>query len=157
HRLAHALLDRRDELLRDHAADDVVVEHVAGSALARLDLHQDVTELAATARLLRVLVLARDLLADRLAVRDLGLADVALDFELALQAVDDDLQVELAHATDDRLPRLFVGMHAERRVFRGELLKTDAELLDVALRLRLDRDRDDRLREDHLLEEDDVL
>ena len=40
---------------------------------------------------------------------------------------------------------------------RGELLQADAELLDVDLRLRLDGDRDDRLREDHLLEQDRVL
>ena len=86
HRFLHALLDGRDELLGDDAADDVVVEDVALAALARLDLHQHVPELATTARLLGVLVLAGDLGRDRLAVRDLGLADVALDLELALQA-----------------------------------------------------------------------
>ena len=58
-----ALLDRRDELLRDHAADDVVLEHEARAALARLDLHDDVAVLAATAGLLGVLVLALRLLA----------------------------------------------------------------------------------------------
>src|SRR5581483_279120 len=116
-----------------------------------------VAGLAATAGLLRVFVLALHLLRDRFAVRDLGLADVRLDLELALQAVADDVEVELAHAGDDRLAGLFVRVDAERRVLRGELLETDAELLDVGLRLRLDRDRDDGLREDHLLEEDRLL
>ena len=45
------------------------------------------------------------------------------DLELAAQAVDDDLQVELAHAADDRLTGLFVGVRAERGIFECELLK----------------------------------
>ena len=40
-----------------------------------------------------------------LAVGDLGRAHVALDLELALEAVDDDLEVQLAHARDDGLAR----------------------------------------------------
>ena len=39
-----------------------------------------------------------DLLADRLAVRDLRLADVRVHVELALEPVHQDVQVELAHA-----------------------------------------------------------
>ena len=110
HRLADALLDRGDELLRDDAADDVVLEDEALAALGRLDLDDDVAVLAVAAGLL-----GRSLPShlgaaslDRLAVGDLGLADVGVDLELALQAVDDDLEVELAHAGDDRLPRLLV-------------------------------------------------
>src|SRR5271169_232108 len=53
HRLLHALLDGRDELLGDDAADDVVLEHEAGAALLRLELQDDVAVLAATAGLLR--------------------------------------------------------------------------------------------------------
>ena len=75
----------------------------------------------------------------RLPVGDLGLADVRLDLELAPQAVDDDLEVELAHAGDDGLAGLFVGERAERRILVGELLQRHAELLDVGLGLRLDR------------------
>ena len=44
------------------------------------------------------LVLALDAARDGLAVGDLRVADVRLDLELAAQAVDDDLEVELAHA-----------------------------------------------------------
>ena len=39
-----------------------------------------------------------DRLRDRLAVRDLRLADVRLDVELAHHAVDEHLEVQLAHA-----------------------------------------------------------
>jgi len=38
-----------------------------------------------------------DRLADRLAIGDLGPADVGVDIELAHQPVDDDLEVQLAH------------------------------------------------------------
>ena len=104
-----------------------------------LDLHEDVAVLAVTAGLLGVLVLAVRVLRDGLAVRDLGLADVRLDLELAPEAVDDDVEVELAHAADDRLARLLVRVDAEGRVLGRELLERDAELLDVGLGLRLDR------------------
>ena len=57
-----------------------------------------------------------DLPPDRLAERHLGLADVGLDLELSLHPVDQDLEVQLAHAGDDRLPRLLVGAHPEGRV-----------------------------------------
>ena len=59
---------------------------------------------------------------ERFLVGDLRLADGRLDVELALQAVDDDLEVQLAHAGDDHLAGLLVGVHAEGRVFRHQLL-----------------------------------
>ena len=102
-------------------------------------------------------VVLLDGLADRLAVRDLGLADVRLDVELALHAVDQDVEVELAHALDDGLAGLLVLLGAERRVLFGELLDRDTQLLLVGLGLRLDRDLDDGLRERHRLEDDLVV
>src|SRR4029450_12970076 len=89
---------------------------------------------------------------DRLAVRDLRAANVRIDGELAHQAVDDDLEVELAHARDQGLAGLLVGADAEGRILVAEPLEACAELVLVALRLRLDRDRDHRLRELHRLE-----
>ena len=90
-------------------------------------------ELAAAAGLLGVLHLAIGRTRERLLVGDLRLADAGLDAELALEAVDDDLEVQLAHAGDDDLAGLLVGLHAERRVFLHQLLQADAELLLVAL------------------------
>ena len=111
--------------------------------------------LAAAAGLADELAFLLDLAADGLAVGDLRLADVGLDLELALHAVDDDLQVQLAHAGDDGLAGLLVGADAERRVFLREALQREAHLFLVALGLRLHRDRDHGLRELHLLERDD--
>ena len=62
--------------------------------------------------------------------------------------------MELAHAGDDRLTGLFVVLDLEGRILFGKLLDRDAELLLVALRLRLDRHRDNRRREGHRLEDD---
>ena len=91
---------------------------------------------------------------DRLAVGDLRPADVRVDVELALQAVDDDLEVELAHPGDQRLAGLLVGGDAEGRVLLGEARQAGAELVLVGLRLRLDGDRDHGLGEGHRLEHD---
>ncbi len=147
-----------DELLGDDAADQIVLEHEALAARGGLHVDDDVAVLAVPAGLAHeaALDLGHRLL-DRLAVGDLGLADVGVDLELALEAVDDDLQVQLAHAGDDRLPRLLVGEGAERGVLVGELLQRAAELVEIGLGLGLDGDRDDRIGELHLLQEDGVL
>ena len=113
----------------------------------RLDLDARDTELAAAARLPHEAAFGLRRLADRLLVRDLRPADVRVDAELALHAVDDDVEVQLAHAGDDRLARLRVELHAEARVFFGELLQRLAHPVLVVLRLRLDGDVDHRLGE----------
>ena len=95
--------------------------------------------------------------ADGLAVGDLRLADVGGDLELADHAVDEHVEVQLAHAGDERLAALLVRLDAEGRVLLGEALEGDAELVLVGLGLRLDGDLDDRLGEGHRLEHDRVL
>ena len=96
-RLLDPLLDGGDVLGRDRAALDLVdeVEALLGR---RLDVDHDVAELALAAGLADEV--ADDLLdpvADRLAVGDLGAADVGVDVELAQEAIDDHLEVQLAH------------------------------------------------------------
>ena len=59
---------------------------------------------------------------DRLAVRDLRPPHVRVDRELAHEAVDDDLEVELAHPGDQRLAGLVVGADAEGRVLLRKAL-----------------------------------
>ena len=78
--------------------------------------------LAAAARLPNEPALLLDRLADRLAIGNLRLPDVGIDLELTQQAIDDDLEMELAHAGDDRLTGLLLGVDAERRILGGELL-----------------------------------
>src|SRR5690606_24091812 len=152
--LAHALLDRRDVLARDVAALDLVDEDDALATLARRDANLGAAELARATRLLLVRVVDLDLAGERLAVRHLRRTDVGLDLELALHAVDDDVEVELAHPLDDRLAGLVVGRDAERGVLGREASEGDAHLLLVGLGLGLDRELDDRLGELHALEYD---
>ena len=97
-------------LLRDGAANDGVDELIALTCFVRLDFDLDVTVLAFTAGLTRVLGVLVGGTADGLAVGNLRGAHVGLHLELTQQAVDDDLQMELAHARDDGLAGLFVGI-----------------------------------------------
>ena len=55
-------------------------------------------ELAAATGLLDVLAFALDFAANGFAVGNLRLADVGLDLELAPHAINDDFEVQLAHA-----------------------------------------------------------
>src|SRR6476660_3890954 len=163
HGLLAALVDRGDVLLRHATTGDVVDELVARADAGlgvdvRTEVDDDLGELTRTTGLLLVGVgVLLDRVADGLAVGDLRLADSGLDAELALHAVDEDLQVELAHAGDDGLTRLLVGLDGEGRVLVGQALDRGAELLLVTLGLGLDRDLDHRGRERHRLEDDLVV
>ncbi len=88
---------------------DVVLELVALARL-RFDAQLGAGILAAAAGLLAVRVIVLGLSADGLAISYLRLADIGADTELALHAVDDDFQVQLAHTGDDGLPRFRVGI-----------------------------------------------
>src|SRR5690606_41945728 len=101
HLLLDALVDGRNVLLRNDAADDRVDELVARPRLLRLDTQVDMAVLAAAARLTDELAFLLDRLPDRLAIRDLRLPDVRVDLDLAPHTVDDDVEVQLAHAGDD--------------------------------------------------------
>src|SRR5262249_55602590 len=96
-RALDALLDAWDVLLRHVAADHVVLELEARARRQRLEAHLNAGELARAAGLLLVRIVDLGLPADGLAIGDLRRADIGIDLELALHAVDDDLEVELAH------------------------------------------------------------
>ena len=126
--------------------DELVAALVALAERLDVDLHLGVLA-GATGLLLVGVVDLLDLGGDGLAVGHLRPADVGLDLELAPHAVDEHLEVQLAHAGDDRLAGLLVGAHLEGRVLLGEPLDRGAQPLLVGLGLRLDRHRDDRGRE----------
>ena len=81
----------------------------------------------------------------RLAVADLRRPDGALDLVLAADPLDVDLQVQLAHARDDRLAGLLVDVDAEGRVLAHEAVEGLGELVVVGPLGGLDRQVDDRL------------
>ena len=103
------------------AAGDLVDELVAAAGAGGLEVDRDLGELALAAGLLLVGVgVLGHRLGDRLAVGHLRLADGGVDLELAEHAVDDHLEVELAHAGDDGLAGVLVGADLEGRVLLGE-------------------------------------
>ncbi len=146
-RLLDALLDGGNELRGDRAALDLVdeVEALAGGGL---EVDVDHAVLARAAGLAHEL--AFDLLggaAHGLAVGDLRAPDVGLHAELALHAVHEHFQVQLAHPGDLDLAGLFVGAHLEGGVLFGEAPERDRHLLLVDLGLGLHCDLDDGLGE----------
>src|ERR671921_1179451 len=156
-RILDALIHARDVLPRDDSAHDLVVELVACLVVV-LGVDDRVAVLAPATGLPHEPALdALHALADGLAVSDLRTADVRVDPELAQEPVDDDLEVQLAHAGDDGLSCLLVAANGERRILFGEPLERNGELLLVGLCLGLDSLPDDGLGEDHLLEHDLLL
>ena len=126
-----------------------------GSLGADADL--GVAVVTRTAGLTDVLALRLGVRADRLAIGNLRLTDVGLDLVLTHHAVDDDLKVKLAHAGDDGLARIDIGVDIEGGIFLRQLGERHAHLLLVGLRLRLNRNLDDRLGEVDGLEHDRML
>ncbi len=133
HRFFDALLAGRNVFLGNGAADDLVLDRDALAALVRLNLDDDVAVLTATARLLDQLAFAIGSRRDGFAISDLRLAGVGLDLELAEHAIANDLEVQLAHAGDDRLAGVLVGEDAESRILFRETLESDAHLFLVRL------------------------
>src|SRR5690606_2954826 len=158
HLLINALLYRRNVFLGYHTTNHFAGEHQAFDAFfGRLEADPDMTELTATTRLTNELAFDLAGVADSFTVSHLGLADVGLDVELTLHTINDDVQVQLTHTTDDGLTGLFVGAHAERGVFLSQLAQSDTHLLLVSLGFRLDRYVDNRLGEIHARQNDGLL
>jgi hypothetical protein len=120
-RFLDALVDRLDVFLRNRAADDLVLEHIAGARLRGIQMDLRVAVLPAAAGLPDVAPLAIGRTRERFLVGNLRLADARLDTELALQAVDDDFEVQLAHAAMTTWPVCSSVLHAERRILRHQL------------------------------------
>ena len=155
HRILDTGVNCRNILLRDGTADRGVDKLVS---LLRVGIHRAednlaVTVLTGTTGLLLVFAVDVDFLGDGLLVGNLRRTYIGLDLELAEKTVYDDLQMELAHAGDQRLSGLLVGRHAERGILLSKLCQSLAHLVLTCFRLRLDRDFDNGLRELHGLQD----
>ena len=95
--------------------------------------------LTATAGLLDQFADAMRAAGDGFAIRDLRFTRIRIDFEFAEHAVANDFQMQLAHACNDRLAGIFMGVNAEGRIFFREPLQSDAHFFLIQLCLRLDR------------------
>src|SRR5205807_10192008 len=120
-RLANALVHRLDEFLRDRSTGDVIDELVAFTRLVRFEDDLGVTVLALAAGLANVLAFRLGALANSLAIRHLRLTDIGLNLVFAHHAINDDLQMQLAHAGDDGLPAVNVSVDLESGIFLRQL------------------------------------
>ena len=93
--------------------------------------------LTTTTGLAHKLAFLLDLDPNRFTVGHLRRPDVGLDLELALHAIDENLEVQLTHTGDDGLAGLFVREHAERGIFLRQLVQGNAHLFLVDLGLGL--------------------
>ena len=110
----------------------------------RIELDLGVTILSASAGLANVFAFGFRMFADGLAVSHLRLANIGFDLVLAHHAIDDDLEVQLPHAADDRLSAVGIGVNFESGIFLGQLGQRHAHLFLIGFRLGLDCDGDNR-------------
>src|SRR5208282_1638586 len=157
HSLLHALVDRLDEFLRYGAAHDFIDEFVAFARLVWIEINLGVPVLAAAAGLANVFAFRFGMLPNGLAIRDLRLADVRLNLVFAHHAVDDDFEMQLAHAADDRLPAIRIGVNFKSRIFLCQPRQRHTHLFLIGLGLRFDRNRNYRHRKHDRLERDRML
>ena len=144
-RVADALLDAGEEALRDRATDHPLGEHDAAFRVG-LQLQPDVPEHPVPAGLLLVSTVDLGRPADRLLVRDARRVGRDGRPELALEPLDDDRGVGLAHRAQD----LFADgrtLKADGRFLFEHAGQGRAHLVEVALRDGLDRDHQRRHRE----------
>ena len=149
---AHAGLDRGEEgAIHGAALQRHREAHLVARRLLRLrqgtEGDQHVAERARSAALVRVASAHRRRARDALAAADLGRAERHAHTVLVLEAVGEDLQVELAHAADHQLAGLGVDAPPEGRVLARERREGLAQGLLVRGGQRLDRHADDRFDE----------
>src|ERR1700739_444855 len=103
--------------------------------------------LAASAGLANVFTFGARVPANRFAISDLRPPDACLHAEFAQHTIHNNFKVQFAHAGNQSLSGVRVGVYAEGGIFLRKLLKGVAELILIRLGLRLDGYRNDRSRE----------
>ncbi len=112
HRFLHTFLDSREIILRNRTAHDFLLKHIRLLQIARrLEAHLDMTILPMSAGLLFVFVFHIRFLLDRLAERDLGIAQLDHTFVLIRQTALNDLELLVADAVQQGLPVLHIIDH----------------------------------------------
>ena len=162
HCVLNTSVDRRDVFLRNTTTSDLVDKlvsgglalfHLVSSRSVRLQSNNDAGELTRTTGLLLVGVLELlDRLADGLTVSNLRVTDVCFNLELALHAVNQDVEMELAHTADNGLAGFLIQVNSEGRILFSQTLNSGTQLLLVGLGLGLNSNVDNRIREGHGLQ-----
>src|SRR5215210_6783270 len=145
HRLDDPLLHRGDELARDGAADDAVLELEARAAGQRGELYPCVPELAPAAGLFLVAALGLGRARYRLHKRHLRRPRLDLDSVAVLYALQGQFDVHLGEPGQDVLIRRLRALQLERGVLIDHAPDRVEDLLFLATRLGADSERRRRL------------
>jgi hypothetical protein len=145
HRLDDPLLHGGDELARDGAADDAVLELEARAAGQRGELDPGVSELAPAAGLLLVAALGLGRALDRLHKRHLRRPRLDLDPVAMLYALQRELDVHLGKSRQDVLARRLGALQLERGILIDHAPYRVEDLLFLTARLGTDGERRRRL------------
>src|SRR6185312_2154155 len=145
-RLLDPFLDRRDEVARDRAADDAVLEDKARTSLQRLHVDDDVGELAVPARLPLEARMRLGRALDRLLVRHRRRVADDREVVAVAQAVHCDLHMHVALAPQHHLAGVLVLLELQRRILVDELGDRARQLDVVAALFGVDREAEHRLR-----------
>ena len=147
--LDDSLFDRGNEVPRNGAAEDFVFEFELSAARQRLHANPAIAELAVAAGLLLVAALHVGLAANGFAIRNLGRVQLDVHAVALLQAADDDLDVLLPAAGEQKLLGLRIAIEAQRLIFFQDLVDRVAHAIFVVARLGGNRVGDGRLRQLH--------
>src|SRR5829696_513776 len=145
HRLDDSLLHRRDELARDGAADDAVLELEARTAGQRGELYPRVAELAPATGLLLVAALGLGRARDRLHKGHLRRPRLDLDPVAVLYALQRKLDVHLGEPGKDVLTRRLRTLQLERGILINHAPDRVEDLLFLTARPGADSERRRRL------------
>ena len=157
HGFFETFLDGGHVFLGDVAAFDFADELKSDEAfVGGAEFEEDIGELTFTTGLLFVDFVVLDGSGDGFFVGYFGATLVDFDVELAAESVEDDVEMELAHAGDEGLTGDFVGFDSEGWVFLSELHEGIGQLVHVGLSVGLDGDADDGVGELHGFEDERV-
>jgi hypothetical protein len=147
--LVETLLASIQELLRKVVTSNLSFELVFFEGLGRLHPSDNASEISGPTRLLLQGVVEVDALGERLTVSDLGLTSFDLHAVLTAHALDINVQVQFTHTGDNSLLRLGVDVDTERRILTRKSVHGFTEVGGILGMLWLDRQRNDRLRNEH--------
>ena len=98
HSLTNAFFNGRDIFSRNGSPHHFIHKLKSNTRFARLNRQHDVTVLTTSAGLLNIFPLCFRMTTDRLTVRHFRLTNVRFYFKFTHQSIDNDLQMQLAHA-----------------------------------------------------------
>ena len=152
HSLATTLFNSRNKFAWNNTTFNCIFERKATPLhLRRSKLQVTMTILTTTTRLLDVLTFSLSLGTNSLTISNLRFTDSTLHLELTLHAINDDVEMQLTHARNNGLQSLGVSSYSESRIFLSQLQESTIHLLLIDLSLRFHSQRNNRLRESHLL------